>query len=244
MNYVQWCIWCLFLLVLVLPWCVATILTWVYSEVFAATPNPTNNQDENGSAESTGTMVISIIQTCSMVGYILYIFFAMACIGFVGRRSLCSYCCLVVGIPTFTVIPVAAGSTLLVLALGSPSEKQAGVNIGVAAAVSCLLSTTLCIVITCWALICGSRGRGKNHRFPIPLAYLPFLRDFKKDAVNVEVSDIERHTADYPPPLSSFNDRKSVSVDRFATPSKSSGSRVSSKQNKPGDKVWSKEGQR
>ena len=224
MNHLQFSMWCLALLILVLPWCVATMLTWISSEAFAvASPNSNNELD------LTGSRIVSIAQTCSCLVYVLYIFFALTWIGFAGRRSLCSYCCLVVGIPTFATIPIAAGCTLLLSVLDS-SRSQVGVDIGIAAAVSCLLSTLFCMVITCWALMCGSCGRGKNHQYPIPLAYLPFLRDFTKDASEKEVRDSERYTADYPPPLSSFSDKK---IDNSAFLPTINGDRVSMVSSQP-----------
>ena len=210
-------------LILVLPWCVATILTWIYTEVFAVIPSSSTGSEENNPLGSAGGKTISIIQTTSVVVYVFYIFLALTCIGFSGRKSIFSYCCLVVGVMVFTVIPVAAGSTLLVVALLSFSENPVGARVGIAAAVFCFLSTAICLVMTCWALMCGSRRRGKNHRYPIPLAYLPYVRDFEKIRTEVEVRDVNRHTEDYPSPLHSFSDHNTDPVGRYVIPPKSSG---------------------
>lgn len=238
----QCCMWWLALLVLVLPWCVATLLVWIYSEAFATRFDSTNNnsKERDNQLDSAGSRIVSIVQTCSALVYILYIFFAIVWIGVLGRGKLCSYCCLVVGVPTFAVIPVAACGTLLVTAVSSTSKKKVDVDMGIAAAVSCLLSTVFCLVMTCWALMCGSRGRGKNHRYPIPLAYLPFLRDFKKDpVVERELNDVDKYTTGYPPPLSSFHDRESSDNSSANSPKSSDrrASTVSNKQEVPGRKI-------
>lgn len=184
-------LWSVVLLFLVAPWTVATILAWVYTEAFEEPP-------DDLSRPKLG-WVSAILQTVSLVVYLLYVPLMVLFIGIAGRRSLLSFCCLVVGVPVFTVAPMVAGGTILYTVL--VAEGKGAKEVGVAAAVCCIFSTMTCCFLLCWAIACGGRGRGKHHRYPIPLAYLPFLKDFKEVEREKEVDDHDRYTNDYPKPL-------------------------------------------
>lgn len=189
-----------------IPWTAATILVWVYTEAFEA-----------DATEPKIGWVMAILHTASAAVYVAYIPLAILFIGLVGRRNMFSFCCVVAGLPVFAVVPMITGGALLFVSLSSSSEQEGdasgkgGTRIGIAAGVACLLSTAACLFIVCWAMICGSRGRGKKHQYPIPLAYFPFLRDFKATMNEQEVVDSERYTADYPPPRYTFSERKPIS---------------------------------
>lgn len=186
------------------PWFVAMILAWVYTEEFE--PDP-----EDPTQPKVG-WIVAILQTVSGLIYLTYVLFLVAVIGMLGRRSMCSFCCLVAGVPVFVVAPLVVGGAILTTSLSLSSSDgeelpSDGVrDMGIAAGVCCLLSTSVCIFLLCWAMICGSRGRAKNHRYPIPLAYFPFLRDFeeikKKDREERNIS--EMYTADYPPSFAEY----------------------------------------
>lgn len=201
-------LWTLLLLVLVLPWSCAMILAWVYTEAFEAEPqDPT--QPKVG-------WIVAIVQTSSGLLYSTYILLLVLLIGMVGRKSMCSFCCLVAGIPVFVVAPLVVGGAILSTSLsssGGGGEESGSVkarDVGVAAGVCCLLSTAVCIFLLCWAIICGSKGRARNHRYPIPLAYFPWIRDFeeieKKDREERDIA--EMYTADYPPPFSEYRKKE------------------------------------
>ena len=225
MNGAKYCLWLGVLFLLVFPWFVATVLSWIYSEAYDSVTDGPGGSNNNGSGgAATASRIIAIIQTCGGFLYVLYILLAILWIGCQGRASLCSYCCLVLGIPIFFAIPVAGGITLLVEALNN--KDGIGRDVGLAAAVCCFMSTALCIALTWVALICGSKGKGRNHRFPVPLAYFPILEEFD-DFNETEISDVERFTKDYPPPLSSFRDRKLSSTGSGGSPSKGNGRRPS-----------------
>lgn len=198
-------LWSIALAVVTVPWTAATLLSWIYTEAFEPEPQ-TPTEPKVG-------WVIAILQTTSVLLYFIYISFAILFIGMVGRRSMFSFCCLAAGIPIFAVVPLVAGGAILFTALSSKDGESSGTakGIGIAAGVTCLLSTVTCFFVLCWALICGSRGRAKEHRYPIPLAYFPFLRDFKDVKRDREVADSERYTADYPPPRYNFAERKPIS---------------------------------
>ena len=190
---------------LVLPWFVGVVLAWVYTEAFELDP-------EDPKQPKVG-WIVAILQTSSGLVYLTYMPFLILVIGMAGRRSVCSFCCLVAGVPVFGVVPLVVGGAILATSLSQSTsdggeESSSGVarDVGIAAGVCCLLSTSLCIILLCWAMICGSKGRAENHRYPIPLAYFPFLRDFEeiktRDKKERDVS--EMYTADYPPPFAEY----------------------------------------
>lgn len=161
-----------------------------------------------------------VVQTASALLYIIYISIAIPCIGVVSRQSVFSFCCLAAGIVVFGVVPAVTGACILVTILFSgdsvPSSSNVETDIrGITTAVLCFLSTITCCCVLCMAILCGSKGRGKNSRYPTPLAYIPFLRDF----VEVREESGRRnnaglYTSDYPPPCSDFPDRRHIAVDR------------------------------
>ena len=181
------------MLVLLAPWTVATILAWVYTEAFEEPPEDSSKLGWIG----------AILQTVSLVVYLVYIPVMVLFVGIAGRRSLFSFCCLVMGIPVFAVAPLVAGGVILSTALVAEDTRVK--EVGIAAAVCCVLSTVTCFLLLCWAIACGGKGRGKHHRYPIPLAYFPFLRDFEEVEREKQEDDSDRYTADYPPP---YVDRK------------------------------------
>lgn len=193
---------------LVLPWTVATILCWVFTETL---------EEEPGSGDSVQIKpgwVVAILQSVSVFLYLAYITCAVMFIGMMGRRSVFSYCCLVAGVPVFAAVPLVSGGVLLFLSL-MPADEEAEntaetvVKTGLATAVLCVFSTVTCMFMLCWALICGSKGRGKRHRYPIPLAYLPYLKDFQEIQLKEDAGkEADRYTADYPPPRHTFGERK------------------------------------
>ena len=203
-------LWSIGFIVAVAPWLTATVLLWVYTEVFEPEPQ--------GEEEIKIGYVMACIQSASIVLYITYIPFAIMCIGLIGRRSLFSFCCLAFGLPVFIVVPLVVGVAVFIVSLQSPSNETTGDEdegtgkaLGITAGIVCLFSTAACLVVLLWALVCGSRGRGKDHKYPIPLAYFPFLRDFKSTKSECKVEDSERYTEDYPPPRYTFKERKPIS---------------------------------
>lgn len=210
-------LWSAILIVVMVPWVAATLLLWIYTELFEADAN-----------EPKVGWIMAILHTVSAPVYFAYIAIAILFIGLVGRRSMFSFCCVAAGLPVFAVVPLITGGAVLFTSL-SPSDEQeeergagggaTGERIGIAAGVACLLSTATCLFVVCWAMICGSRGRGKEHQYPSPLAYFPFLRDFRVVKKEQEVADSERYTSDYPPPLYTFHGRKPVSdLPRISSP--------------------------
>ena len=203
------CLWFVFLIVFCLPWFVATLIVWLYTAIYDSTAGETSGETGSNGSQSAGTtasMVIAIVHICSGFLYVMYALLAILFIGCAGRSSLCSFCCIVVGIPLFAAIPLVEGVVLL---WGTLSRHSAGTSrtVGLVAAVTCFLSTVFCFIVTLVALICGSRGKGRHHRFPIPLAYLPFLKDFEE--YEEEHDGSSKYTNDYPPPLRSLRDANS-----------------------------------
>ncbi len=201
-------LWITAAVVLAVPWTVATILCWTYTEAFELDP-------KNDDQPKTG-WIIAILQSVSAVAYLVYIPCAVLFIGLVGRRSHFSFCCLVAGIPVFGAVPMVTGSVILFISLSAADEDGGARVVGLVTGVSCILSTVTCLFLLCWAMFCGSRGRGKEHRYPIPLAYMPFLRDFRDVGREREVSENERYTEDYPPPRYTFGERKTLSAADWA----------------------------
>lgn len=189
-------------MVLVAPWFAATMLAWIYTEIFEAEP-------EDSSQPQIG-WIVAILQSASALVYLVYIPFALLCIGIVGRRSIFSFCCLVAGILVFSVTPAVAGGIILFTALSADDDEGDALRkeVGIAAGVTCLLSTVCCCFVLCWAMLCGSKGPGKHHQYPTPLAYFPFLRDFKEVRSERELDDSDKYTSDYPPPHHTFPERK------------------------------------
>ena len=203
---------CPFFLLLISPWCAATILSWVYYDQCV----------RGGSCNSQLALSAAVIQTSSGLLYILFIPIAVMCIGMAGRRSSLSFCCLCSGILLFGVIPAVTGLTSLLALLTVNTTMTNGMTNNINKTIDttaiilggvtgglCLISTTMCCCIVCMALACGSWGRGKNHRYPIPLAYLPFLSEF----VDVEESihsnrPVRRFTLDYLPKHSNRKKRE------------------------------------
>lgn len=213
MNAGQFCVWIAVLAIVSSPWFVATIIAWIYYEVFpepiAATGSGQDvtiasaamTESQGGNGMPNAKWIIAIIQTCSGFIYVLYILFGILWVGCFGRASLCSFCCIALGIPIFGAIPAGVGIFLLVDALTRNATLDSiGQYVGVATAVCCFLSTVFCIMVTLVALICGSKGRGRKHRFPIPLAYLPCLKEFE-EYEDTDNDDSNNYTSDYPPPL-------------------------------------------
>lgn len=187
------------------PWIMGTLLTWIYTEEFEGARDDTS-QPEFG-------RVSAILQTLSAVVYLVYIISAIIFIGIAGTRGLFSFCCLVVGIPVFAVVPIVVGAFLLYTAFTASDGR--GKEVGIGASIFCFSSTIMCCFVLCWAIICGRKGRGKNHRYPIPLAYFPFLKDFEEaSSEEIEMDDSEKYTSDYPPPRYTFADRKPSSITR------------------------------
>lgn len=204
-------LWSIAVAVSVAPWIAATLLLWVYVEVFEQEPADDTNKLKI-------SWVMAILHTVSPLVYLTYILSAIVSIGLAGRRNLFSFCCLATGIPVFTLVPTITGVALLYVALSSGDKLQDGAaeemmskGFGIATGVACLLSTVMCLYVVCLAIMCGSKGRGKDHQYPTPLAYFPFLRDFKATRTEGKVEDGERYTADYPPPCYTFSERKSIS---------------------------------
>lgn len=192
------------------PWIVATILTWIYTEAFEETPEDT--------AQPKFGWVSAILQTASVMVYLVYIISAIFFIGIAGRRSIFSFCCLVMGIPVFAVAPIVVGGIILYTALTASDDSVK--EVGIAASVCGFFSTITCCFVLCWAMLCGGKGRGRKHRYPIPLAYFPFLEDFKEVRKEREVDDSEKYTSDYPPPRYTFADRKPLSPNTFTRTAK------------------------
>ena len=207
--------WTVLLVLLAVPWVAATLLAWVYAEVFHSPNDP---------PQLTLEQIFATLQSVSGILYLLYIPAALLCVGLVGRRSTFSYCCLVLGLPVFVAVPAVAGVGILVVTL---TNQQASVmteagRVGIASGVCCLLSTVTCFFLLVWSMACGSKGRGRRHQYPTPLAYFPVLRDCHEIERREEVADSDRYTADYPPPRYTFPERKplSISVTPSNTPTK------------------------
>lgn len=211
--------WSISLLLLVLPWLVATMLGWIFAQVFEEVL--AEKGEEIPEDEPRIGWISAIMQTASVVVYISYVLSVISCVGLLTRHHMCSFCCLIVGIPVFTVVPLVTGGGILVTTLtaedGSLPPVDSGaahnaINVGVATGTFCLLSTLPCLFILFWAVCCGSRDCGKKHVYPMPLCYFPFLRDFKEIHERGIDSQSKYYTSDYPPPLESFGERHKVNV--------------------------------
>ena len=176
------CIISALLVVLAIPWLLATVFTWIYAEAFRSesTSNP---------GVDTGIATLQSVSVFLYIGYIISALLCMFCIG--NPKDTCVRFCLVVGIAVFALVPIVAGITLSVTA--AAKTTSAGKGIGALCAILCVLSTTLCCVITFWALFCGSKGRRDESRFPAPIALVPRLWEEKRN----HRSD-ERNTAASP----------------------------------------------
>ena len=230
MGYVSFAFCTTIFLFLVVPWCLATLFAWIYAELVA---------DAEGDNAKIGRLM-AIIQTFSIVIYIFFIPFSLFCIGYLGRRSMWSFLCLVVGMVVFSVVPILTGGFILVT---SQTSDNGDSGFGLVTGIFCLLSTMACLSIVCCAILFGSKGRAKKHRFPIPLAYLPFLKDFweiEERNPKKEIDDHNRYTGDYPPPRYTFPDRKPVSVSAWTNNvnmgADTSGSKATNKQDNHGNK--------
>lgn len=191
MNKYTAILWICILIFLVLPWLSATILAWVYAGGY-------EKQSGGQEGDPAPGEVIAAIQTSSSIVYIIFILGALVLIGIVGRPDdNCTYFCLVVGIPVFVVVPIVAGSVLLVSAINNKSSV--GNSIGIAAAVLCFCHTLPCCCILVCGLACGTRGRGRRSRYPMPIAYIPILGEWKqKEDTWEKMKGRREFTDDYP----------------------------------------------
>ena len=183
-------LWTCLLISFVLPWFMATLLAWVYTEVY--------EKDSSVSESPSLGYITALLQTSSCVVYMVFVCALLLCLGLIGRPdNHCAYCCLVSGIPVFCVVPIAAGSLVLISAF--ERDVLLNRNIGVTAAVLCFFSTLPCCCILVCSLACGTRAKGKRSRYPVPLAYIPVLGDWQQREDKWETKRQQRKfTSDYP----------------------------------------------
>ena len=212
MNKYSALLWTCVLVFLVLPWLLATIFVWVYTELYE-----TQSESEEGSSPRLG-YVTALLQTLSVFVYIVFTLGGLLCIGIVGRPDdLWTYCCLVLGVPVFFTIPVASGILLLVSSLSNVAST--GRDIGITATILCFSSTLPCCCVLICALACGTRGKGKRSRYPTPIAYVPVLGELKQREDRWEVMKKRReftddYPADSPPgPLPSYKAARSKTTE-------------------------------
>jgi len=164
------CITSSVLLVITLPWLLATIFTWIYAEGL-----------RRGMDRQDIDMGIAIMQSVSAFLYIGYIISALGCMFCVGDpKDTYVRFCLILGIAIFAIVPIAAGITLAVTA-GVYATDSGIKGMGAFSAVLCTVSTSSCCAITIWALFCGSKGARNESRFPTPIAYAPLMWRKKED---------------------------------------------------------------
>ena len=211
MNNYSILLWTCILVLFVLPWFLATLFAWVYTEVY--------EKDSSVSESPSLGYITALLQTSSSVVYVVFMCALLLCLGLVGRPdSHCAYCCLVSGIPVFCVVPVAAGSLVLISAL--ERDLLIDRNIGLTAAVLSFFSTLPCCCILVCSLTCGTRAKGKRSRYPIPLAYIPVLGDWQQREDKWEKKRQQRkftndYPSDYPPgPAPSYKVGRSSSADK------------------------------
>ena len=174
MNRYSVLLWMCVLTYLVLPWLLATIFAWVYAGGY-------ESQSQSAKEDSSPRLgyVTAIMQSSSVIVYVVFTLGGLICMGIVGRPDdLCTYCCLVLGVPVFFTIPVASGILLLVSALNNVGST--GRNIGITATILCFCSTLPCCCVVICALACGTRGKGKRSRYPTPIAYIPILGELEQ----------------------------------------------------------------
>ena len=192
MNRYSVLLWTCILTVFVLPWLLATIIAWVYAEGYEV-----QSRSDEDTSPGLG-YVTAIMQSSSVIVYIVFTLGGLICMGIVGRPDdLWTYCCLVIGVPVFFTIPVASGVLLLVSAFNNVGST--GRNIGITATIFCFSSTLPCCCVLICALACGTRGKGKRSRYPTPIAYLPVLGELKQREDKWEAVKRRREfTDDYP----------------------------------------------
>ena len=200
------CAWMCILLLLCLPWLTATILIWVYAELYDF--SLTGDVDDE---DTEVARYMAIIQSVSAVVYLAYIVLAIIWLGVIGRPDeTCVHCCLVMGVPIFCAVPVVVSVMILVSAV--QNEVPTGQQIGIAASILCFISTLTCCFFLWWALCCGSVGKGRRSRYPVPLSYIPGLRSQtrREDEWEKEAKKRKKEkTDDYPPDYSAANGEKS-----------------------------------
>ena len=177
---------------MLLPWLLATVLAWVYAGAY--------EEQSGGTEGDLGRLgyVSAILQTSSSIVYIVFILGAFVCIGVVGRpQSHWSYLCLVLAIPVFFTVPITSGILILISALNN--EPTTDRNIGITAMIFCFTSTLPCCCIIACALTCGTRGKGRRSRYPLPIAYIPVLGEWEQREDKSEIKKTQREfTDDYP----------------------------------------------
>lgn len=205
MNRYTVTFWVCILIFMIVPWLTATVLSWTYTEGY---------EGERGEGDKVEVgEVAAIIQSSSAALYLVYILAAMILMGVVGQAdSYWTYCCLVIGIPVFVAVPVVCAVILFVSAFQNPDSV--GTQVGIAAAVFCLTSTSVCLCITTCALFCGTFGKGKTSRYPTPLAYLPILEKTERRE-DQEVEEENMYTDDYPTPIHMLPPRKSITSENI-----------------------------
>ena len=182
--------WTCILTILVLPWFLATIFVWIYAEGY--------ERQSGSEGDPAPGYVTAILQTSSSLVYIVFTYGALVCIGVVGRpHDNCSYFCLVLGIPVFFVVPVTSGILVLISAINH--EESTERNVGIATTVLCFFSTFPCCCVLICALACGTRGKGRRSRYPLPIAYVPVLGEWEQREDKWEKKKSQREfTDDYP----------------------------------------------
>lgn len=176
------CIISTLLVVIAIPWLLATVFTWIYAEAF-------QSESTNHSGVDMGIATLQSVSAFLYIGYIISALVCMYCIG--DPKDTCVRFCLVVGIAVFALVPIIAGITLSVTAAAKTTSP--GKGIGAFCAILCVLSTTLCCVITFWALFCGSRGTRGESRFPTPIALVPRLWEEKENHVGSPTDKVKGH---------------------------------------------------
>ena len=170
-----WRVCCAFGLVLliILPWVVATALSWTYVEV--GIPNSAGSGEQPTGNGMSLERAMAILQSASGILYIVYILLVLTCMCCIQEvESTCIHFCLVLGFPIFCVIPLIVAVVFTIRVIDHPNNSL-GQILGATSIVLCVFSTSCCLCMTIWALCCGSVGVERNSSFPAPVAYFQKL---------------------------------------------------------------------
>lgn len=170
-----WRVCCAFglLLLIILPWVVATALSWTYVEV--GIPNAGGSGEEPNGGDTSLERGMAILQSASGILYILYVLLVLTCMCCIQEPdNSCIHFCLVLGFPIFCVIPLVVAVIFTIRVIDHPNNSL-GQILGATSIVLCVFSTSCCLCMTIWALCCGTVGIERNASFPAPVAYFQKL---------------------------------------------------------------------
>ena len=170
-----WRVCCAFglLLLIILPWVVATALSWTYVEV--GIPNAAGSGEQPTGGNMSLERGMAILQSASGILYILYVLLVLTCMCCIQEPdNSCIHFCLVLGFPIFCVIPLVVAVVFTIRVIDHPNNSL-GQILGATSIVLCVFSTSCCLCMTIWALCCGTVGIERNSSFPAPVAYFQKL---------------------------------------------------------------------